>query len=140
MSNYYLFEQSGGVQILRTDNPQPHWSRVSDDKLDAVFTAINEGLPVRIVGDVLEVADPMPPVDGCRWDWDTRKWVDARDVATAWVAVRAERDTLLKSTDWTQLPDVPTGTRERWAAYRQALRDITDQPDPFNIVWPVAAG
>jgi hypothetical protein len=27
-------------------------------------------------------------------------------------------------------------TKEVWAAYRQALRDVTLQPDPFNIVWP----
>ncbi|MGG4054103.1 phage tail assembly chaperone [Delftia tsuruhatensis] len=25
-----------------------------------------------------------------------------------------------------------------WLAYRQALRDITDQPDPLAIVWPTA--
>jgi hypothetical protein len=24
-----------------------------------------------------------------------------------------------------------------WIAYRQALRDITDQQDPFNIIWPI---
>jgi len=23
-----------------------------------------------------------------------------------------------------------------WATYRQALRDITTQADPFNITWP----
>jgi hypothetical protein len=23
-----------------------------------------------------------------------------------------------------------------WAAYRQALRDITTQANPFNITWP----
>ena len=69
-----------------------------------------------------------------------RKWVDGQDAAAAWATVRAERDALLKATDWTQLPDIPASTRAAWAPYRQALRDITGKADPFNIVWPVAPG
>jgi hypothetical protein len=52
-------------------------------------------------------------------------------------ALRAERDRLLQACDWTQLPDAPSGTREAWATYRQALRDVTDQPGfPHAINWP----
>lgn len=54
-----------------------------------------------------------------------------------WAEVRAKRDTLLSQCDWTQLPDSPKYQDEGWLIYRQALRDITEQPDPFNIVWPV---
>lgn len=50
-------------------------------------------------------------------------------------AIRAERNAKLTACDWTQLPDAPVDA-EAWAEYRQALRDITDQPDPFAIVWP----
>jgi hypothetical protein len=54
------------------------------------------------------------------------------------LAVRVERDRLLVECDWTQLPDVPLETRDAWAAYRQALRDLTDQPGfPGTVVWPV---
>jgi len=43
----------------------------------------------------------------------------------------------LKESDWTQLPDVPQATKDLWTPYRQALRDITDQPGyPHNIDWP----
>jgi len=50
---------------------------------------------------------------------------------------RSLRSDLLASTDWTQLPDVPQETKDLWASYRQALRDITEQPDyPTNIIWP----
>ena len=49
---------------------------------------------------------------------------------------RADRMPGLQSTDWTQLADVPAETREKFATYRQALRDITKQPDMRNIVWP----
>jgi hypothetical protein len=46
------------------------------------------------------------------------------------------RDFLLIQSDWTMLPDAPTD-KKAWKAYRQALRDITQQPGfPDNIVWP----
>lgn len=50
---------------------------------------------------------------------------------------RARRAKLLRETDWTQLPDVPQATREIWADYRQALRDLTTQKTwPTKIRWP----
>lgn len=52
-----------------------------------------------------------------------------------WAVVRAERNTKLAACDWTQLPDAPADTAA-WATYRQELRDITTQDDPFNITWP----
>ena len=39
--------------------------------------------------------------------------------------LRQLRNRRLEETDWTQNPDVPEATRERWREYRQALRDIT---------------
>lgn len=59
---------------------------------------------------------------------------------TQWATVRADRNRRLAECDWTQLADVPLTTEERaaWVTYRQALRDVTDQLDPYNIVWPVA--
>ena len=55
--------------------------------------------------------------------------------AMNWSGVRSQRNRLLAESDWTQLPDAPVDA-EAWAEYRQALRDITNQPDPFAIVWP----
>lgn len=57
-----------------------------------------------------------------------------------WEVVRTERNKLIASTDWTQLPDAPLTNTEtaNWGSYRQALRDITTQSDPFNIQWPIA--
>lgn len=80
------------------------------------------------------VAFPARPSQYHHFDYDLKQWV--YDSASAWGAVRAERNRLLAESDWTQLPDVPTATRQAWATYRQALRDITKQPDPLNIVWP----
>lgn len=68
--------------------------------------------------------------------WDGKAWYNPKTTEEEWRTVRTERDALLAKSDWTQLPDVPLVTKETWAAYRQQLRDITNQPDPFNIVWP----
>lgn len=57
------------------------------------------------------------------------------DYDAQWAIVRAERNSKLAASDWTQLADAPVDAAE-WAVYRQALRDITTQPDPFAIVWP----
>lgn len=53
-----------------------------------------------------------------------------------WSAVRRRRNELLLASDWTQLTDSPTD-KATWAVYRQNLRDITVQADPFNLVWPI---
>ena len=53
--------------------------------------------------------------------------------------VRSQRDSLLRSTDWTQVGDAALGdhTAEEWATHRQALRDL---PAVFTrvseVVWP----
>ena len=52
--------------------------------------------------------------------------------------VRKQRNDLLAACDWTQVADAPVD-KDAWAAYRQALRDITTQEGfPLSIDWPVA--
>lgn len=52
--------------------------------------------------------------------------------------VRDDRTKRLAETDWTQLPDAPVDT-QAWAAYRQALRDITAQAGfPWDVLWPIS--
>ena len=82
-------------------------------------------------------AKGVPPSEFHVFDYTTKQWVDPRTEQTQWPGVRSQRNALLSASDWTQLPDVPLATKETWAIYRQALRDITEQTDPFNINWPV---
>ena len=76
---------------------------------------------------------------------NSQKKLDAQ-----WASVRAQQKELLYKSDWTcsvtdyEVPNksgegalLPTG-RSLWVQYRQALRDVTLQSDPFEIVWPVA--
>jgi len=51
--------------------------------------------------------------------------------------VRFERDMRLGWCDWTMMPDTDDTHRDAWLAYRQALRDVTNQEGfPENVVWP----
>lgn len=51
-----------------------------------------------------------------------------------WANVRVERDSKLQATDWRASSDLTMS--DAWKTYRQALRDITTQSDPYNITWP----
>jgi len=66
---------------------------------------------------------------------------DPEEVPAEWwlERMRRHRDRFLVASDWTQTTDDPTGKRDEWAAYRQALRDFpatwvagptVDFPDP----------
>ena len=71
---------------------------------------------------------------------DPPEIVEARLTAEAGAKaaeVRAQRNTLLAQTDWTQVEDAPVD-QTAWAAYRQALRDIPQQGGfPTIVTWPV---
>jgi len=80
------------------------------------------------------------PGPGYLYNFNTKAWVQkslGERELEAWNMVKASRNRLLEAYDWTQLPDVPLTTKAAWATYRQQLRDITTQSDPFNITWPV---
>lgn len=62
--------------------------------------------------------------------------INAR-IEAKWVEVRENRNQLLQECDWTQLGDIPNETKTIWQSYRQDLRDVTSQTNPFDIVWPV---
>jgi hypothetical protein len=58
-------------------------------------------------------------------------------IENQWFFVREIRNGLLSECDWTQLADIPNETKAIWSEYRQSLRDITSQTNPFSITWPV---
>ena len=62
--------------------------------------------------------------------------IDAR-IENKWEEIREIRNELLKETDWTQLGDISQATKDLYSNYRQQLRDVTSQSNPYNIVWPV---
>lgn len=93
---------------------------------------------------------PMPkaPSENHLFDYKTKTFyqptqlavdqMDSDSIAEMWVRVRMKRNTLLAESDWTQMPDSPLNeeTKAAWATYRQALRDITLQPNLTDQDWP----
>lgn len=70
---------------------------------------------------------PPKPEGFYSFDYSTKKWV-LNEIQTI-AFNKSKRNELLISSDWTQLPDVDlTQTeKDRWKAYRQKLRDMTEQ-------------
>lgn len=92
------------------------------------YVKLDNGIIVQTNGELLTHSTPyeLPPMLS-----------PTVEVLSA-IVVR-DRNSLLQQSDWTQLPDVPLATKEAWAVYRQALRDITQQPGyPTEVNWPVA--
>lgn len=60
------------------------------------------------------------------------------EISEMWLYVRTNRNELLFQSDWSQIPDnqLTEQKKSEWTTYRQALRDVTLQEDPFNINWP----
>lgn len=94
---------------------------ITNDEHAALLAGQAEGKRIVPGPDgVPELRDPEPPTQG--------------EIAAS---ARARRAALLAASDWTQLPDVPAATRAAWKPYRQALRDVPDQPGfPTSIDWP----
>jgi len=101
---------------------------ISDDLYHTLLIGINSGGTVIIDSNGQPVLVPRSDADTALYNGNV---------------VRAQRDQLLSTTDWTELPSVQAlhagdpAWAAGWAAYRQALRDITSQPGfPGTIDWP----
>lgn len=133
------------IQQLYEDNPGVGFP---PDLTDAILVRFNAARVI-VTGQpehdlrtqyVIETAPVYNPVRD-RWE---QAWEIVDKDATQLAAeedneklrVRTQRNLLIAACDWTQLPDSPVD-KAAWAAYRQALRDITTQSGfPFSVVWP----
>jgi hypothetical protein len=82
--------------------------------------------------------EDAPDAETIQADWD-KWWKFGAGYGAAGDAARAERTRLLAETDYLVALDYPISDADRAAVitYRQALRDITDQPEfPSVIYWP----
>tara|TARA_R110000851_G_C12922992_1_gene550511 strand:+ start:277 stop:789 length:513 start_codon:yes stop_codon:yes gene_type:complete len=147
---------------LRRENPNTSYPKKIGDAILAdnlIFHVMHETLPeydslvqslVRDAAPVKEVRTKQPEdeflADVAVGDtYETGRWVIGYTVENkpqdqAEAAIRNQRDHLLSDTDWMALNDSPAITTD-WAAYRQALRDITGQAGfPNTVTWPTKPG
>lgn len=131
------------IEDLKRDNPNTSYPNKFSDELLAdwnVYPVIDK--PTPDYNPVTQNCNQVNPtlVDG-QWviTWvvtlATPEEIERRTKAKE-SEVRQQRNALLSVCDWTQLPDAPVD-HAVWAAYRQALRDVTSQPGfPWEVVWP----
>lgn len=135
-----------GIGQLKKANPNVSFPKNPSDTLLASFgveRVFFSTQPELTDTQVLDEGLPVFNTEDQRW---TQVWA-VRDLTAEEIAsrdegqasqVRAERDSLLVASDWTQVIDAPVD-QAAWATYRQALRDITAQSGfPWTIEWPVA--
>ena len=82
----------------------------------------------------LENGIVIPLTDAEIAEFNAGKLTDAQITAQKWGDVRVERNRKLSATAWRASSDLTMS--DDWKTYRQALRDITTQTDPYNITWP----
>jgi hypothetical protein len=89
---------------------------------------VSEGIPELVDGEYQQV---WIQVDATEEEINVKK-------EAKWLEIREHRNTLLSECDWTQFQDSPiTGSKlTEWQTYRQELRDITQNENPFTLVWP----
>lgn len=91
------------------------------------------------------LAGPTPSkLPGQVLEWTENNWYvrnpNESELQIKWTFIRTMRDLLLKESDvfvvraYEKGEAVPKETLD----YRQALRDVTKQANPFDIVWPTA--
>jgi hypothetical protein len=127
-------------------NGGPSWYQTTEEVLEALGAdVVFEGPQAQPSRYQFAFRDGVEQIEG-KWytkysvaDMDAEA-IAAKDVEQA-KSVRAQRDTKLAECDWRVIKALESGTPQDfdWAAYRQALRDITTQAGfPWTIDWPVA--
>lgn len=123
------------------DNNGPSWDRTTDEVLEALDAdVVFEGPQAQPTRYQTAFRDGVEQIDG-KWytkysvsDLDA-EGIAAKDAEQA-KSVRAARNQKLKDSDWTQVADSPVD-KAAWAAYRQALRDLSAQVGfPWEVTWP----
>ena len=93
------------------------------------------------------VAGQVATWNGVSWTVEEKTEVEKRrQLAKQWANLRNTRDQLIRLYEWkyarhareTRLGLPTTDNLQELDAYFQALADITNRPDPYNVMWPAA--
>jgi len=131
------------IQDLKSDNPNISFPNVLTDSVLNDFNVYSV-IQVENGGDYTkDYVEGTPTQSGSVYvqNW-TESDASSEDIETRknekWEEVRDIRDNLLAQSDWTQFQDSPiTGSLlTDWQTYRQGLRDITSQENPYSLTWP----
>jgi len=128
-------------------NELPNRIRLSDGRTvtdKATFTAAEI-----LDAGYVPVSDPptLNAYEELSWsgtDWMVTGLTDQQKLDKTWASIRELRDGTIANVEWrisryfsqVRLGIPPQDDIVKLDTYVQALRDITKQPDPHNILWP----
>ena len=126
------------LQLRRDENTISFPQTITNDILEAfgVYVVMQTPKPNDYTKTITEGTPNL--VDGVYYqNWvmenSTESEIQTR-IEYKWDEIRNLRTELLKECDWRVLADSPVGdNRTAWIEYRQELRNITSQENPFNI-------
>jgi hypothetical protein len=125
VKNFVIYNSEG--TILRTGScPDSMFDMQCGDNESILEGAANDETQYVVDGVIVDKPDPTP----------------AEQTAVAMFELRQQRDLMLSSTDWTQVPDSPLTAEQRseWQMYRQRLRDLPSDYSHVtsleDVVWP----
>ena len=135
------------LEELREDNPGTSFPAVMTTEELSVWGVFpvteREPLEHDEATESLELGAPTLQAGEWVTDWGVTaagpEEVQRRTAAQA-QRVRTERNRILALTDYSQLPDYQGSSTDQiaLAEFRQALRDVPDQPGfPWAVVWPM---
>ena len=64
------------------------------------------------------------------------EWQDGINLSGALSSTRVKRNQLLKQSDWVETAPMSEEKKNAWSAYRQALRDLPDSVENYDVVFP----
>ena len=126
MTYYAEIDETGRIyQVLQSDQkPIPYKSGIDYEVIPELFKW-KEPYPgsfPKLVSGTVVWENVLTPTE--IYEYDSNE-------------IRQKRNKLLQETDWTQLPDVPVITQQKYLNYRQSLREVTEQPGfPNTVTWP----
>lgn len=135
MKHYTLYEQVTG-KVLQSGTCTDSTFHTYSTELTGVIEEACDPNSFYVKDGVLSQM-PQAPSDHHVFDCAAGVWCIQPHLA--WEVVQQQRVKLLYESDWVVTKATESGqpTPAEWSVYRQALRDITSQADPLNIVWPI---
>jgi hypothetical protein len=124
---YARFDKNTHIQIetrtwheFPTDNTNDgsEWFEVDEHFPDGKHLIYNDGRP-RVMTDL-----------------EHDEWQSGINLSGAISSTRIKRNQLLKQSDWVEAAPLPEAKKNEWRIYRQALRDLPESVEDYNVVFP----
>jgi hypothetical protein len=127
IKKYARFSKDAHIQIetrmwheFPTDNTEDgsEWFEVDEHFPDGKHLIYNDGTPRAM--DEEEHAE----------------WQSGINLSGALSSTRVKRNQLLKQSDWVETAPMSEEKKNAWSTYRQALRDLPESVEDYNVVFP----